>query len=57
MGLYFVGGVGEELEPVLGLVEDFGDEDEGGTVGSRGLDVDASEFDLTRVDEAGLWLE
>ena len=43
---YFVKGIREELQPVLGLVEYFRDEDEGGAIWSGGLDVDASEFDL-----------
>ena len=48
-----VGGVGEELEPVLGLVEGLGDEDEVGTVLHRRLDVDASELDFVFCPETG----
>lgn len=47
---YFVVGVAEEVEPVFGLVEDLGEEDEGWTVRSGGFDVDASKLDVFGVD-------
>jgi hypothetical protein len=44
---YFVERVGEELQPVFGLIEDLRDKDEGRAIGSGGLDVNSSEFDLS----------
>lgn len=56
LALYFVGGVGEEVEPVLSLVECLGEEDEVGAVVGRGLDVDASELDVLGIDAFGFLL-
>ena len=56
LGLYFVGGVGEEVEPVLSLVECLGEEDEVGAVVGRGLDVDASELDVLGIYAFGFLL-
>ena len=54
--MYFVGGVAEEVEPVFGLVEGFGEEDQVGAVCGGGLDVHAAEFDVARVDELRFWM-
>lgn len=50
---YFILGVAEEAQPVLGSVEDLGEEDERGTVRSRGFDVDSAKLDVFGVHELG----
>lgn len=53
---YFVGWIGEEVEPILGLVERLREEDKVGTVVGGGLDVDASELDVLRLNALGFLL-
>ena len=53
---YLVRWIGEEVEPILGLVECFGEEDEVGAVGGGGLDVHASQFDVFGVDAFRFWV-
>jgi hypothetical protein len=53
---YFVVGIGEEWEPVFSLIEDFGEEDEVGTVLLGGADLDTSEFDSAAFNEFGLFV-
>ena len=53
---YFVGWVGEEVEPILGLVECLREEDKVRTVVCGGLDMDASELHVFGVDALGFLL-
>jgi hypothetical protein len=50
----FVGWVEEEVEPILGLIEYLWEKDEIGTIGSGGLNVYASKFDVFGVGPDGL---
>ena len=53
---YSVPGVEEEGDPVFCLVEDFGEEDEVGSVIGGGLDVDASQLHILRAGQFGLYI-
>lgn len=53
---YLVGRIREKVEPVLGLVECLGEEDEIGAVGRGGLDVHAAQPDVLGVNALGLWM-